>query len=630
MYLPFLLIILVCYITAVRSDIQSFAPTHANEVFDILQQGQIHKYHLQREQTRLQKSIDAFGTDRDATLYRLAGIRVDDFLAFETLVLGMVNIYAETVKGNQSSSYDFRTPALKLTFDFQLAIKESHQRLRTNVLDDLDNHFESSSEEENDASSHHEHVPGDVIDSRESMQQMLREMLQAVRENADQLEEGMQQHNLAFASGDHASIETVLRLGDDSARGDQGPDENRVTLIDQDNNEYIMTRPSDTTVIYEAFFGYILAGIVVGPSGYNLIKELIQTETLAQLGVVLIVFVLGLEFSLEKIQAMWRLALGGAVLIMMVTVVLFMIMGTALGATTKESIFLGMCVSLSSTAVVVKCIKLDHLEHLYGLLVMQDVILGFMLAVIPALAKSGIQVFFAILKITLSFTIFGAVCFTIARLLPVLPRAIRRMFPKRSIQQNHELVLLGTIAICMSMLTVSEHLGLGMELGCFAAGVIVRSRKQMFEQAHIVIEPVRDLFACLFFASIGLHVYPSFLASESVLLFTLAAGVIGFKYIVTSAVLIFFKIDIKTSSTMAVALAQISEFGFVLASRAKQLNIITREVYYLLLGVTSLTLMATPLLWKLTDRSLSTHTSRNHDDHEAVVGVPSEEGDKYA
>lgn len=149
-----------------------------------------------------------------------------------------------------------------------------------------------------------------------------------------------------------------------------------------------------------AFFGYILAGVITGPSGYNLIKvtseneffrvpipdlsffsfqELIQAETLAQLGVIFIVFVLGLEFSLEKLRSMWRLALGGAIMILAATVFLFVIMGAIIGASMKEAVFVGACVSLSSTAVVVKCIKSDHLEHLYGLLVMQDVLLGFML-----------------------------------------------------------------------------------------------------------------------------------------------------------------------------------------------------------------------------------------------------------
>ncbi|KAL7328346.1 hypothetical protein PS15p_206626 [Mucor circinelloides] len=465
------------------------------------------------------------------------------------------------------------------------------------------------------------------------MKQVLHGMLKEVSDNADQLEEDMQQNNIVFSSND-GRVETVLKFRD----------ENLVNLVDQDSNEYVMMKPSDTTVIIEdiqlihdfililvtsfvlgwmftwiglpAFFGYILAGVLIGPSGYNLIQELIQIETLAQLGVVLIVFVLGLEFSLEKIKKMWRLALGGAMTILLVTVMFFVLMGFVIGADTKEAVFVGACISLSSTAVVVKCIKLDQLDHLYGLLVMQDVILGFMLAIIPALSKSGIQVVFAVLRITLSFAIFGLVCYAIVRLIPIIPRVVRRAIPIQSISNNHELMLLGTIAICMSMLIISEHLGLGMELGCFAAGVIIRSRKGMFETSIKVIEPVRDMFACLFFASIGLHIYPSFLASEAMLLLTLAAGVIGFKYIATCVILYLFKFDIHKSSSMAIALAQISEFGFVLASRAKQLSIISREVYYLLLATTAITLIATPLLLKVTDRSENYDTHHHHQLHQ--------------
>lgn len=486
------------------------------------------------------------------------------------------------------------------------------------------------------------------------MAQLLQGMLKEVSDNADQLEEDMQQNMIMFSTED-GRVETVLKLDKDQQ------EENVVTLVDQDNNEYVMMRPSDTTVIIEdpqlihdfiliivtsftlgwmftwiglpAFFGYILAGIMIGPSGYNLIQELVQVETLAQLGVVLIVFVLGLEFSLEKIKKMWRLALGGAMTILLVTVLFFVMMGLIIGADLKEAIFVGACISLSSTAVVVKCIKLDQLDHLYGLLVMQDVILGFMLAIIPALSKSGIQVLFAVIRITMSFSVFGLVCYAILRLIPIIPRVIRRAIPVQSISKNHELMLLGTIAICMTMLLISERLGLGMELGCFAAGVIIRSRKGMFETSLAVIEPVRDMFACLFFASIGLHIYPSFLASEAMLLLTLAGGVIGFKYIATCIILYLFKFDIHKSSTMAIALAQVSEFGFVLASRAKQLSIITREVYYLLLAITSITLIATPLLLKVTNNRLPTTSSNTHihpEEGHDVISITLNDADKLA
>ncbi|KAL7315149.1 hypothetical protein PS15m_006636 [Mucor circinelloides] len=604
----------------------SLSPANAEQIFTILQRGADHEKELRIKKNQLFESIKAVHGESNDELYALAGVQLEDYQAFESFVFGILQVYQKTVSQEPfKSSYDFRSPALKLTFDFQRAVKISHQRLKSAAG--------SFSDTKN--SHHHQQIPGetDVDQEKESMKQVLHGMLKEVSDNADQLEEDMQQNNIVFSSND-GRVETVLKFRD----------ENLVNLVDQDSNEYVMMKPSDTTVIIEdiqlihdfililvtsfvlgwmftwiglpAFFGYILAGVLIGPSGYNLIQELIQIETLAQLGVVLIVFVLGLEFSLEKIKKMWRLALGGAMTILLVTVMFFVLMGFVIGADTKEAVFVGACISLSSTAVVVKCIKLDQLDHLYGLLVMQDVILGFMLAIIPALSKSGIQVVFAVLRITLSFAIFGLVCYAIVRLIPIIPRVVRRAIPIQSISNNHELMLLGTIAICMSMLIISEHLGLGMELGCFAAGVIIRSRKGMFETSIKVIEPVRDMFACLFFASIGLHIYPSFLASEAMLLLTLAAGVIGFKYIATCVILYLFKFDIHKSSSMAIALAQISEFGFVLASRAKQLSIISREVYYLLLATTAITLIATPLLLKVTDRSENYDTHHHHQLHQ--------------
>lgn len=230
---------------------------------------------------------------------------------------------------------------------------------------------------------------------------------------------------------------------------------------------------------------------------------------------------------------------------------------------------------------------------------------------VPALSRSGIEIFFAIAKMSIYLAIYAVISIAIARLLPIAVKLLHRTLGKRITQHSHELLLLGTIAICFVMMVLSARLELGMELGCFTAGVIVRSRKQWFESSISIIEPVRDVFACLFFASIGLHVYPSFLVSEAMLLVTLTAAVIGFKYVITSVVLVLFKIDLQKSSIMAIGLAQISEFSFVLASRAKQIGVISREVYYLLLAVTAMTLMTTPILWNLIAGRSSSGTSNN-------------------
>ncbi|RCH82012.1 Transmembrane and coiled-coil domains-containing protein 3, partial [Rhizopus stolonifer] len=564
----------------------SLTPLNADQIYDILNQGYEYEKQLLIRKRYLLESIEAVHGESNDELYALAGVQLDDFQALQSFAVGILRIYEKTV--NQDTirpSYDFRSPALKMTFEFQRAVKVSHQRLR------------SASTVSNKYSEQHKHSNSNKYNAEtydvDSVKEILNDMLKEVSENADQLEEDMQQNMIVF-SADNAKVETVLRLGRDNVN------ENVVNaIVDQDNNEYVLMRPSDTTVIIEdlqlihdfililvtsfifggmfvciglpAFFGYILAGIILGPSGYNMIQEFIQIETLAQLGVVLIVFVLGLEFSLEKIRRMWKIALEGAITLLLVIVLFFVLIAYIIGADYKEAIFVGACISLSSTAVVVKCIRLDQLEHLYGLLVMQDVILGFMLAIIPALSNTGFQVALAVIKISVSFTLFGLTCYATVKLIPVTVCLFKKTLPVHLVLKSHELMLLGTMAICMTMLIISEHLGLGMELGCFAAGVIIRSQKNMYETSLVAIEPVRDLFACLFFAAIGLHTYPTFLASEAMLLLILASGVIGFKFIATCIILYLFKFDIHKSSKMAIALAQISEFGFVLASRAKQL-----------------------------------------------------------
>lgn len=232
-----------------------------------MEQGQQYRHSLEFERDRLYQSIKSLNTENDATLYRLADVKLNDFAAFETLVFGMIDIYDRTVHQRvrgDGAAYDFRTPALKLTFDFQLAIKEAHEHLQMHSIDELRKLTQlapaqkEAVDPQNDAkptstyTPHHVHTDGDAPDSREAVKEMLHGMLKEIRENADQLEKGMQQHNLAFPSnGRGATIETVLKLSEDDENGSQDNGEEGAVLIDQDNNQYIMTRPSDTTVIYE-------------------------------------------------------------------------------------------------------------------------------------------------------------------------------------------------------------------------------------------------------------------------------------------------------------------------------------------------------------------------------------------
>lgn len=211
----------------------------------MLQKGEEHEKQLKIKKDRLFQSIKAVHGETNDELYALAGVQLADYEAFQSFVLGILQVYEKTVSQEAfKSSYDFRSPALKLTFDFQRAVKISHQRLKSVAGNYREHHTHKS--------------PGNDyieqgVDSKlheESMKEVLNGMLKEVSENADQLEQDMQQNMILFSSDD-GRIETVLKLGKDQ-------NENVVTLVDQDNNEYVMMRPSDTTVIIEGLFTYFL------------------------------------------------------------------------------------------------------------------------------------------------------------------------------------------------------------------------------------------------------------------------------------------------------------------------------------------------------------------------------------
>ncbi|KAJ3293663.1 Transmembrane and coiled-coil domains-containing protein 3 [Borealophlyctis nickersoniae] len=472
------------------------------------------------------------------------------------------------------------------------------------------------------------------------------DVMSNVAVNADRLESDMKE-NGAFEEGQKAkgsTLETVVKMKDTEEEEDEpGLSKENVTksdfpkiskpagekkaavLIDSENNHYVLTKANDITVMYEdarllkdimwlllacfgctyvmyllrlpTFFGHILAGILLGPSGA--IKNVIQVETIARgLGILFMFFHLGLEFNYSKIRKVWKVSLLGGTLILIITVCSFVVVGMYLQAGMKEAIVIGASVFLSSTAVVLKFLGPHDAETSYGrpimgILVMQDVMLGVLLAVMPALEKSGSEVINAITRISGSLAIFLLVA-----VLAMYP--IRLILGNLKVHGGRELFLLGSVGVCLTMIQLTSLLGLSMELSCFVAGVVISAQKSHGEKALHTIEPLRDLFASLFFASIGLHIYPSFLLNEGQLLLMLTLGAMLFKIVTTLGVMMLvFRKDFNTAATIGVGLGQVSEYAFVFAARAKSAGVITREIYYLLLGVTALSLLISPLLWRL-------------------------------
>ncbi|OLP18850.1 sodium:calcium exchanger [Leptolyngbya sp. 'hensonii'] len=346
--------------------------------------------------------------------------------------------------------------------------------------------------------------------------------------------------------------------------------------------------------------GYLVGGMVVGPAGLGLIKELIQVETLAQLGVAFLLFALGVEFSLAELKKVQAVALGGGTLQIALTILITTLVSLGVGWVTSpaQGVFLGAILSLSSTAVVLKSLmernetETLHGQVMLGILVVQDLALGLMLAVLPALDQPveqlGIAIAWALLRIGLFAA--GAVAAGIW-VVPSLLRILART-------ESRELFLLGVVALCLGIALFTEYLGLSIEMGAFVAGLMI-SEVEYADQTLSYVEPLRNIFASLFFAAIGMLIDPFFLWNNLELILGLVALVFVGKFLIITPLVRLFHYPLKTALIVGIGLTQIGEFSFVLASEGQAMGLVSRQVYLLILGTTAVTLVLTPFVLRL-------------------------------
>ncbi|NWX16092.1 TMCO3 protein, partial [Aegotheles bennettii] len=351
-------------------------------------------------------------------------------------------------------------------------------------------------------------------------------------------------------------------------------------------------------------------------------KSIVQVETLGELGVFFTLFLVGLEFSPERLRKVWKISLQGPCYMTVLMIAFGLLWGHLLQIRPTQSVFISTCLSLSSTPLVSRFLagsvrgdkegkydfKYRLLSVLLGMLVMQDVQLGLFIAVMPTLIQAGVSTYSSIFKEILRILILiGQILFSLAAVfllcLVIKTYLIGPYYRKLHAESkgNKEILILGITAFIFLMLTITELLDVSMELGCFLAGALISSQGHMVtEEIMACIEPIRDFLAIIFFASIGLHVFPTFVIYELTVLLFLTLSVVIMKFVL--AVLVLSLILPKTSQyikwIVSAGLAQVSEFSFVLGSRARRAGIISREVYLLILSVTTLSLLLAPALWR--------------------------------
>ncbi|WCJ29583.1 Glutathione-regulated potassium-efflux system protein KefB [Euphorbia peplus] len=348
--------------------------------------------------------------------------------------------------------------------------------------------------------------------------------------------------------------------------------------------------------------GYLLAGSVIGPGGFNFVSEMVQVETVAQFGVIFLLFALGLEFSTTKLRVVRAVAVLGGLLQIFLFMFLCGITSVLCGGKPSEGVFVGAFLSMSSTAVVLKFLmeknSINSLQGqvTIGTLILQDCAVGLLFALLPVLGgTSGVlQGVMSMAKLLVILIAFLAVLSILSR--TCIPWLLKLMMSLSS--QTNELYQLASVAFCLLIAWCSDKLGLSLELGSFAAGVMI-STTDLAQHTLEQVEPIRNLFAALFLASIGMLINVHFLWNHVDILLASVILVIIVKTTIITTVVKGFGYNNKTALLAGMSLAQIGEFAFVLLSRASNLHLVEGKVYLLLLGTTALSLVTTPLLFKL-------------------------------
>ena len=341
--------------------------------------------------------------------------------------------------------------------------------------------------------------------------------------------------------------------------------------------------------------GYILTGIAFGPyTGGFALTSVHEIELLAEIGVALLLFALGLEFSLKDLKPVKKIALIGTPIQILLTIAMGYGIGQWMGWDAKTSLWLGALVSLSSTMVLLKTLMnqgwLGTLSSkvMVGILIVQDLAVVPLIVLLPILNNpelGWVSLQIAILKTVLFLA--GMILFG-TRLLPWIMRHISHL-------GSRELFLLAITAIGLGVGYLTYLVGLSFAFGAFVAGMVL-SESDYGHQALSDIIPVRDLFGLLFFASVGMLLNPAFLMDHWQQVFILVLIVSLGKGLILALLARIFKYGNVVPLAVGLGLFQVGEFSFVLAQVGVSTNSISHEVYSLVLTTAIITMFLTPLI----------------------------------
>ncbi len=361
--------------------------------------------------------------------------------------------------------------------------------------------------------------------------------------------------------------------------------------------------------------GYLLAGIIVGPATPGFVADIGLAKQLAEIGVMLLMFGVGLHFSLDDLLAVKKIAIPGAIIQIIVSAALGAVLATLWGWPPGTAIVFGLALSVASTVVVLRSLEASRsLESMngritIGWLIVEDLVMVLALVLLPPLADflkvsgAGGQASASALMLALAITLGKVVAFVVIMLV-VGKRVLPRMLWAVAQTGSRELFTLAVVAVAVGVAYGSAALfDVSFALGAFFAGMMMRESELSHRAAEQSL-PLRDAFAVLFFVSVGMLFDPQIVFERPLQLLATVAIVMVGNPLVAAALVLAFRYPLNTALTVGASLAQIGEFSFILAALGVSLGLLPAEAQSLLVAAALISIAANPLVFAATRPAL--------------------------
>ena len=341
--------------------------------------------------------------------------------------------------------------------------------------------------------------------------------------------------------------------------------------------------------------GLLLTGVLAGPNGLGLVKEVHNVEIMAEVGIILLLFTIGIEFSIGKLLQIKKQVLLGGTLQVVLTTLAALLVTSNMGWPLGEALFIGFLISLSSTAIVLNILQ-DRAEidapygrSTLGILIFQDIIIIPMMLFTPLLAATGQGLERSpLLLLAEVILVLGMVYISAKWVAPWLLFKIAR-------QRSRELFLLSIVTICMAVAWFTSSLGLSVSLGAFLAGLII-SESEYSHQALGNILPFKDVFTSIFFVSIGMLMNIDVLVQHPAMIVGTTLAVLLAKTILGGVAVLALGFPFRTALLTGLALSQVGEFSFILSRFGLEYGLIDENFNQVFMAVSVVTMVLTPFI----------------------------------